>query len=46
MDRDITVNIINKIFRKPDLQFGLTEFEKTKPSEVLSIFEKEKGKYY
>ena len=46
MDRDITVNIINKIFRKPDLQFGLTEFEKTKPSEALGIFEKEKGKYY
>ena len=46
MGRDITVSIINKIFRKPDLQFGLTEFEKTKPSEVLSIFEKEKGKYY
>lgn len=46
MDRDITVNIINKIFRKPDLQFGLVEFEKSKPSEVLKIFEKEKGKYY
>lgn len=46
MGRDITVNIINKIFRRPDLQFGLTEFEKTKPAEVLSIFEKEKGKYY
>src|SRR3990167_8513297 len=46
MGRDITVSIINKIFRKPDVQFGLTEFEKTKPSEVLGIFEKEKGKYY
>lgn len=46
MDKSITSKIINKIFRKPDIQFGLTEFEKTRPSEILKIFEKEEGKFY
>lgn len=46
MDKNLTEKIINKIFRSPDIQFGLTEFDKIKPAEVLNIFEKEKGKFY
>ncbi len=46
MGQDITREIINKIFKNPDLQFGLTEFEDLKPSEILAIFEKDKGKFY
>lgn len=46
MNKNITNEIINKIFHKPDVQFGLTEFEKINPSEILDIFEKEKGKFY
>ncbi|MDD5147146.1 MAG: N-6 DNA methylase [Candidatus Daviesbacteria bacterium] len=46
MAKSITEQIVNKIFRRPDVQFGLTEFEKINPSEILDIFEKEKGKFY
>lgn len=46
MAKSLTEEIINKIFRRQDIQFGLTEFEKIKPSEVLDIFEKESGKFY
>jgi len=46
MIRKVTQEIINKIFRKPDIQFGLTEFEKIRPSEVLEIYEKEEGRFY
>lgn len=46
MGKNTTEEIINKIFHRPDVQFGLTEFEKTKPSEILNIFEKEKSKFY
>lgn len=46
MAKSLTEEILNKIFRKPDIQFGLTEFEKINPSEVLEIFEKEKGKFF
>ncbi|OGM14533.1 hypothetical protein A3A76_06050 [Candidatus Woesebacteria bacterium RIFCSPLOWO2_01_FULL_39_23] len=46
MDKSVTSYTINKIFKDPNLQFGLTEFETIKPSEALDIFEKEKGKYY
>lgn len=46
MAKSLTGEIISKIFRKPDIQFGLTEFEKINPSEILDIFEKEKGKFY
>jgi len=46
MAKSLTAEIIGKIFRKPDIQFGLIEFEKIKPVEILDIFEKEKGKFY
>lgn len=46
MGKNTTEEIINKIFRSPDIQFGLTEFDKIKPVEVLNIYEKEKGKFY
>jgi len=45
IDKNIS-EIINKIFRNPDIQFGLTEFEKINTSDVLKISEEEKGKYY
>ena len=43
MDRNLTIGILNKIFKKPDTQFGLTEFENIKPQEILEIFEKDKN---
>lgn len=46
MDKNLTSEIINKIFKKPDVQFGLSEFEKINPSGILKIFEKEKGIFY
>lgn len=46
MSKSATQEILNKIFRNPNSQFGLTEFDDIKISEVLDIFEKEKGKYY
>lgn len=46
MSKSETSRIINKIFRDPNLQFGLSDFENIKPSEVLDIFEKDKGKFY
>ncbi len=46
MGTNLTSDIINKIFRKPDMQYGLPEFDKIKPSEILTISEKEKGKFY
>lgn len=46
MAKSLTEEIIGKIFRKPDVQFGLIEFEKINPSEILDIFEKEKNKFY
>lgn len=45
MDKNITSEIINKIFRKPDIQFGLTEFEKVNLKEILNISQKD-NKYY
>ena len=38
--------IINKIFRDPEAQYGLKEFDVIRPDQVLEIFEKEKGKFY
>lgn len=38
--------VINKIFRDPEIQYGLKEFDEIKPEQVLEIFEKEKGKFY
>lgn len=48
-----TSGILNRIFRDPEMQYGLKEFENIKPDEVLEIFKKpaspaggEKGKFY
>ncbi len=41
-----TSGILIRIFRDPEMQYGLKEFENIKPDEVLEIFEKEKGKFY
>ncbi len=41
-----TKEILDKIFKKPGLLYGLEEFTDNKPDETLEIFEKEKGKYY
>lgn len=41
-----TSAILNQIFRDPEMQYGLKEFENIKPDEILEIFEKEKGKFY
>lgn len=46
MAKSLTEETIGKIFHKPDVQFGLLEFEKINPSEVLDISEKEKGKFF
>lgn len=46
MNSNSAAEIISKIFKSPDLQYGLTEFENIKPSEILEIFEKDKGKFY
>lgn len=45
-DQKITSKILNRIFRNPEMQFGLKEFENIKPDEILGIFEKDKGKFY
>ncbi len=36
---ETTSSVINKVFKDPNLQFGLTEFENIKPSEVLEHFQ-------
>jgi len=41
-----SVNILNKIFRDPSVQYGLKEFEGINLDETLNIFEKGKGKFY
>ncbi|KKR26880.1 MAG: Type I Restriction Enzyme [Microgenomates group bacterium GW2011_GWC1_39_7b] len=46
MDTKLNSEIINKIFKNPEVQYGLTEFENIKPSESLDIFEKEKGRFF
>jgi len=45
-DTKLASLIINKIFRDPEIQYGLKEFDEIKPEQVLEIFEKEKGKFY
>lgn len=44
-DQKKTSEILGKIFRNPDMQFGLSVFEGMRPEEVLSLSEKD-GKYY
>ena len=41
-----TREILDKIFKKPDQEYGLDEFSGIHPEDVLEIFEKEKGKFY
>ncbi len=38
--------IIDKIFRDPNIKYGLKEFADLKIEEILDVFEKEKGRYY
>jgi len=45
-DTKLTSIIINKIFRDPEIQYGLKEFDEIRPEQVLEIFEKEKGRFY
>jgi len=42
----ITREILDLIFKDPQVKYGLREFSKLKIEEVLQIFEKEKGKFY
>jgi len=42
----ITREIIDAIFKDPQVKYGLREFSKLKIEEVLQVFEKEKGKFY
>lgn len=44
-NQKLASELIGKIFRNPDMQFGLSVFEGIKPEDVLNIFEKE-GKFY
>jgi len=41
-----TREILDAIFKDPQVKYGLREFSKLKIEEVISIFEKEKGKFY
>jgi len=41
-----TKEIIDKVFRSPDIAYGLKEFADVKIDEVLKITEEEKGKFY
>jgi len=42
----ITREILDAIFKDPQIKYGLGEFSKLKIEEVLTTFEKEKGKFY
>lgn len=44
--KQITREIIDKIFRDPNVKYGLKEFADIKFGDILDIFEKEKGKFY
>lgn len=46
VNQQIANEIMNKIFRDPEVQYGLKEFDEIRPNQVLEIFEKEKGKFY
>jgi len=41
-----TREILDAIFKDPQVKYGLREFSKLKIEEVLTIFEKEPGKFY
>ena len=40
-----TEQVLNKIFRSPDMQFGFSVFGDMDFGKILNIFEKEKGKF-
>jgi len=42
----MTREIVDAIFKDPQVKYGLREFSKLKIEEVLQVFEKEKGKFY
>lgn len=42
----ITHEIVDLIFKDPQVKYGLREFSKLKIEETITIFEKEKGKFY
>jgi len=44
--KQITREVIDKIFRDPNVKYGLKEFGDIKIEDVLDIFEKEKGRFY
>ncbi|MFA6047646.1 MAG: N-6 DNA methylase [Parcubacteria group bacterium] len=48
LEKNLPVEIINKVFRDPDMQFGLANFSDVKLDQVLKIFEgkEDKGKFY
>jgi type I restriction enzyme M protein len=41
-----TREILDAIFKDPQVKYGLREFSKLKIEEVITVFEKEKGKFY
>jgi len=43
---ETTREILDAIFKDPQIKYGLWEFSKLKIEEVLTIFEKEKDKFY
>jgi len=44
-DQKRTSEILGKIFRNPDMQFGLSVFEGIAPEQALNLYERD-GKYY
>jgi type I restriction enzyme M protein len=46
LKKELASQIINKIFKDPEVQYGLKEFTGIRLGEVLEIFEKETGKFY
>ncbi|MCX6740323.1 MAG: N-6 DNA methylase [Candidatus Parcubacteria bacterium] len=46
LKKELSNQIISKIFKDPDVQYGLKEFKGIKLGDVLDIFEVEEGKYY
>ncbi len=44
-NQKLTSGILGKIFKNPEMQYGLTVFENIKPEQILDLFEKD-GKFY
>ena len=45
-NNNITQELLDQIFKDPEIQYGLKEFSGIKPAQVLKIFKKEEGKFY